>query len=127
VSAQHTAAVCFLYGEAGIAQYTDACACDPGVQAFGEKVAVEEDSAIPVEAAAVEVRTADGRTLGHAVAHARGSLARPMTDGEIETKVRELARTGAPGVDVDRLIAAVWDAEALDDAGALARLAAPRA
>jgi 2-methylcitrate dehydratase PrpD len=126
VSAQHTAAVCLLYGAAGLAQYTDACAAEPDVQAFGAKVIVEADPAIPVGGAAVEVHMADGRTLAHAIANARGSFTRPMTDAEIEAKVRDLARIGAPEVDVERLIATVWDAEQLDDASALARLAAPR-
>ena len=126
VSAQHTAAVCVLYGAAGVAQYSDACVADPAVQALGARVAVEDDPAIPVGAAVVNVRTADGRTLTHAVAHALGSLERPMSDAAIEAKVRDLASVGAPECDADRLIDAVWAIERLDDAAIVARLAAAR-
>lgn len=124
VSAQHTAAVCLIDGAAGLAQYSDARAAAADAQALGSRVSVAEDPALALDAAAVEVRTADGRVLALSVAHARGSAARPMTDGEIEGKVRALARHGAPLVDVGRLIDAVWTVDRCADAGSLARLAA---
>lgn len=126
VSLHHTAAVCFLYGVAGVSQYTDACVAEPAVQAFGDKVEVQEDPAIPVEAAVVTVRTADGRTLTLEVPHASGSLGRPMSDAQLEAKVRELAAIGAPGCAVDRLIDTVWRVDRLDDAATVARLTVPR-
>ena len=126
VSAQHTAAVCLLYGTAGVAQYCDACVADPAVQALGARVTVEDDPAIPVGAAVVAVRTADGRTLTGAIEHALGSLERPMSDAAIEAKVRDLASVGAPDCEVDRLIDAVWTIEHCDDAANVARLAASR-
>jgi 2-methylcitrate dehydratase PrpD len=124
VSVQHTAAVCFAYRAAGIRQYTDACAAEPALQAFGERVALHDDPAVPVEAAAVEVRLKDGRTLSKHVPHALGSLGKPMSDAQIEAKVRDLAAFGAPQCDVGRVIDSVWRLESLEDAGALARLAA---
>jgi hypothetical protein len=42
------------------------------------------------------------------VAHARGSLARPLSDRELEAKLRDLAAYGAPGVDAGGLIEAIW-------------------
>ena len=127
VSAQHTVAVCLLYGAAGIAQYRDACVTDPAVQALGARVEVEDDPSIPVGAAVVSVRTVDGRTLTGSVAHALGSLERPMSDAAIEAKVRDLASVGAPSCEVDRLIDAVWAVDRQVDAGVVARLAAARA
>jgi 2-methylcitrate dehydratase PrpD len=126
VSLQHTAGVCLLHGAAGLRQYTDACAAEPAVLAFGGKVGIEDDPAMAVEAAAVTVRTADGRTLTHEVRHALGSFDRPMSDGEIEAKVRDLAAFGASGCDVERLIDSVWRLDGLDDAAAVARLAGAR-
>lgn len=126
VSAQHTAAVCLIHGACGVAQYADACVADPAVLALGDRVAVEEDPAIPVGAAIVGVRVRDGRTRTREVAHALGSLARPMSDAAIEVKVRDLAAHGAPGCNVERLIGAVWDVERCDDAATVARLAASR-
>src|SRR5690606_31220532 len=61
VSIQHTVAVCFLAGAAGVAQYAQACVEDPSVRALGGKVAVEDDASIAVEAAQVRVALSDGR------------------------------------------------------------------
>jgi 2-methylcitrate dehydratase PrpD len=124
VSLQHTAAVCLLYGKADVAEYTDARANEPAVQAFGDRVEVHDDPALPVEAIAVSLRTVDGRTLALEVPHAVGSLGRPMTDPQLEAKVRTHAAMNAPPVAVDRLIDAVWALDRADDAGAIARLAA---
>jgi 2-methylcitrate dehydratase PrpD len=126
VSLQHTAAVCLIYGKAGVAEYTDARAIEPAVQALGERVDVQDDASIPVEGIAVSLRTVDGRTLALDVAHAVGSLGRPMTDAQIEVKVRTHAALNAPTVAVDRLIDAVWALDRTDDAAGVARLAAAR-
>jgi 2-methylcitrate dehydratase PrpD len=91
VSLQHSVAVAFLHGAAGVKQYTDACVNDPVVLALRSKVAAEDDAGIPADAAVVSVRTATGETLTAHVAHARGSLAQPLSDRELEAKLRELA------------------------------------
>jgi hypothetical protein len=76
-----------------------------------------------VEGAAVELQLTDGRRLRAEVLDALGSAARPMSDAQLEAKVRSLAAHGAPGCDAGHLIEQVWAIEALDDAGAIARLA----
>lgn len=67
--------------------------------------------AVPMEGAKVSVHTADGRSYTHEVNAPLGSLANPMTDAQLETKVRELAAFGAPGCDVGALIDTVWEME----------------
>jgi 2-methylcitrate dehydratase PrpD len=103
VSIQHSVAVAFLYGTAGPTQYTDQCVAEPAVLDFRRKVAVEEDPQIPVETAIITARTTDGRTLVHHVTKARGTMARPMSDAELESKLRILALHGAPTVDAQQL------------------------
>jgi 2-methylcitrate dehydratase PrpD len=115
VSLQHSVAVAFLYGAAGVAQYTDACVNDPAVLALRGKVAAEDDASIPADAALVSVRTEAGETLTAHVAHARGSLARPLSDKELETKFRDLAAYGAPKINAERLIEAVWRIDQMDN------------
>ena len=127
VSLQHTAAVCLLYGKADVAEYTDARANEPAVKAFGDRVEVHDDPALPVEAIAVSLRTVDGRTLALEVPHAVGSLGRPMTDAQLEAKLRTHAAMNAPAVAADRLIDAVWALDRADDAATVARLAAATA
>jgi len=108
VSAQHTCAVCFIDGAAGVRQYTDQRANDNDIQAFGARVNVEEDDAIAVEAARVTVGLRDGRTLTEFVPHPLGSLNRPMSDAQLEAKVRELARFSGADPSTDTWIDAAW-------------------
>lgn len=122
VSAQHGAAVCFLYGAPGIAQYRDACVIRPDVEAFGIKVCVEKDPAIAVDAAQVSIDTRDGRCHSSEIRRVLGSLARPTTEAQIETKVRDLAATGTQRRPVQPLIDALWHLEESSDVSEVMRL-----
>src|SRR5262249_12087501 len=124
LSIQHSVAIALLFGAAGVKEFGDVG--NPAVVALRGRVSAEADDAIPMEHAIVVARTKDGRALELHVKEARGSLEKPLTDREIETKVRELAKLGAPKVDVSRLIDAVWALDTSDDAGSLMALTAPR-
>jgi 2-methylcitrate dehydratase PrpD len=125
ISIHHSVAVVFLFGAAGLHEYSESAAVDPAVVALRERVKARADPAVAVGAARVEVRTTKGDVLSTEVAHARGSLALPMTDAEIEAKVRSLASMGCPGCDVDAVIQAVWGFDQSDDLRPLMRLLAP--
>ncbi|HTW50792.1 MAG TPA: MmgE/PrpD family protein [Stellaceae bacterium] len=125
VSLQHSIAIALLRGSAGIAQFTDAAVADPAVQALRAKVTAEDDSSIPVEAAVVEVRLADGSSLSEHVKNGRGTPGRPMSDLELDAKINECAAFGAPFVDVPALIAAVRDLETQGDAAHIIRMTVP--
>ena len=71
VSVQHSVAVAFIYGTAGLAQYTDQCVSEPAVLDLRRKITVEEDANIPVETAFVTAETKDGRRLERHVTEAR--------------------------------------------------------
>jgi 2-methylcitrate dehydratase PrpD len=117
--------VALLFGEASLAQYTDSCVRDPAVLALRAKVHVEQDEAIDVAAAAIHMMTTDGGSLAINVAAARGSLARPLTDREIEDKLRALAGSWCAPHNVRPLIDAVWALDRTDDASLPIRLTAP--
>ena len=125
VSVQHSVAVALLFGEASLAQYTDACVRDPAVLALRAKVHVERDEAIDVAAAALHMVTKDGASRIINVPAACGSLARPLTDREIEDKLRALAASWCAAHNVQPLIDAVWTLDRVDDASLPIRLAAP--
>jgi 2-methylcitrate dehydratase PrpD len=125
VSLQHSVAIALLQGAAGLAQYTDAAVADPDVQALRDKVTAEDDPSIPVEAAFVEIRLADGSSLSERVNNGRGTPGRPMSDFELDSKVGELAAFGAPFVDAPALIAAIRDIETLGDAAHIMRMTVP--
>jgi 2-methylcitrate dehydratase PrpD len=125
VSLQHSVAVAFLYGAAGVKEYSDACVNDPAVLALRSKISAEDDASIPADAAVVSLRTTSGDLLSAHIAHARGSIARPLSDRELEAKLRDLAAYGAPGVDAGRLIETVWAIDKADNAASVMRVAAP--
>jgi 2-methylcitrate dehydratase PrpD len=125
ISIHHSVAAVFLFGAAGVREYSDAVVMDPAVVAFRERVHAEIDPAIAVGAARVTARTTGGRLLRTQVMHARGSLQQPLTDAQIEQKVRDLASIGCPACDVDRLIDAVWQLDRAHDLRPLLRAARP--
>jgi len=125
VSIQHSVAVALLDGAAGLAQYTDRRVADPTVRALRARVAFEEDAGVPVEAAVVMLRLADGSSFTEHVRDGRGTPGRPMSDDELDGKVRELAAFGTPFVDAPALIAAIRGIERESDAGRIVGLAVP--
>ena len=109
VSIHHSAAVAFLYGAAGMKEYSSEFAMCAEVVRFRGLVRVMVDVDMPVGAATVVVRTIDGRTISDTVIHAKGSLEQPLTDREIETKVRDLSAQSLAGYEIDAIIEAVWN------------------
>jgi 2-methylcitrate dehydratase PrpD len=74
-----------------------------------------------MDAANVCIVMKDGTRHETFVAHAKGSMEVPLTDRELEDKFRSLVAYGHNGADAARLIGALWQLEALPDAGVLAR------
>jgi 2-methylcitrate dehydratase PrpD len=125
VSLQHTVAAAFRFAAAGLAQYEDDCVADPAVRALRAKVVFEEDADAPVESATVTLYLADGTEQSEHIRHGRGTPGRPMSDAELDSKVRELAAYGAPFVDAAGLIAAVRGIEGEIDPTRLMCLTVP--
>jgi 2-methylcitrate dehydratase PrpD len=123
ISLQHCAAVALLLGAAGLAEFTAASVARPDIAAFRSKVAAALDPAMPVGAARVSIATTDGRTLAAGVTHARGSLERPMNDGDLEAKLRSLA--AGSGCDADGVISGVWGLDRAASVAGLMRAAQP--
>jgi len=115
VSIHHCAAVAFLFGAAGLEEFSETAVHDPDVVALRAKTEARVDAASPRGAATAEVFTHDGRHLRATVLHAKGSKERPLSDEEIEAKVRQQAAVTG----VDRMIAAAWRIDTLADIGPL--------
>jgi 2-methylcitrate dehydratase PrpD len=126
VSVQHAAAVALLTGHAGLDEFSDARVRDPNVLALRSKVELIRDPAFSTIAAAVEITTADGRIHHRSQSASRGSDANPMSDAELEDKLRIAAAGREPQHDVAMLIDAVWALDGSADVAALASLAVPR-
>src|ERR1700761_4558218 len=91
VSVQHAVAAALVTGKAGIDQFTDASVRDPGVQALRSKVELMRDDRFATIAAAVDITTADGKVHRTQQKAARGSDANPMSDRDLEQKLRRVA------------------------------------
>jgi 2-methylcitrate dehydratase PrpD len=125
VSLQHAVAVALLRGAAGIAEFEDDAVADPNVRALRAKVRAADDSAIPVEAAVVSIRLADGKSLSEHVKAGRGTPGRPMSELELDAKISECAAFGAAFVDVPALTAAIRELGTLGDAAHIMRMTTP--
>jgi 2-methylcitrate dehydratase PrpD len=119
VSIHHCAAVALRFGAAGVKEFSDAAVFAPDVVALRKKVRAGRDDTMPVGAARVRIDCNDGRTLSAEVTDARGSLARPLSDADLETKLRDCARDGFAECDSEAVIEAVWTLDRAADLGKL--------
>jgi 2-methylcitrate dehydratase PrpD len=122
-SVYHSAAVAIIDGRAGEPQYSDERVRDLQVTALRDRVTVEIDPAMPADAVAVTVTLKDGRVLQKRVDHAIGSVARPMTDRDLEAKFADLVQPVHGDAGAAELLRACWDLESVADAGDIARMA----
>jgi len=86
----HGVAAGLADGVAGLAQYTDDRVAAPDVTRLREKVRLAVEPKRPRHSAAVLVTLTDGTILAEDVGHARGSLARPLSDAELADKATPL-------------------------------------
>ncbi len=126
VSVQHAVAAALVTGKAGVEQFTEACVNDPAVAALRGKVEVTRDESVPTTAAVVEIVTADGKLHKLAQTAARGSDSNPMSDKDLEDKLREAAAGWNPRHDIAPLIDAIRRLDRSEDVSRLAALTVPR-
>ncbi|MGC2592415.1 MAG: hypothetical protein WA425_10885, partial [Xanthobacteraceae bacterium] len=112
--------------KAGVEQFAAACVNDPKVAALRGKVEVTRDEGFATVAAAVDIVTADGKLHKLSQTAARGSDLNPMTDRDLEDKLRNAAAGWNPRHNVAPLIAAIWDLDKVEDVSKLAALVVPR-
>ncbi len=126
VSVQHAVAAALITGKAGLEQFTDACVQDPRVQALRRKVSATGDASIATTAAAVAITTADGAVHSLTQTAARGSDDNPMSDRDLEDKLRDAAAGWNPRHDIAPLIEAIWRVDESEDVSRLATMTVPR-
>ncbi len=126
VSVQHAVAAALVTGKAGLEQFTDASARDPKVMALRQKIELRRDDRFSTIAAAVDITTADGGIHPLSQPAARGSDVNPLSDQDLEAKLRMAAASWDPRYDTTPLIEAIWTLDKSADASGLASLAVPR-
>ena len=124
-SVYHSSAVAVIYGAAGEEEYSDAVVRDKKVIALRDKVTATVDKAMHEDQVHVTIKLKNGKTLEKYVEHCVGSLGRPMSDADLETKFRAFC----PGIlskgEADKLIRLCWDIGKLDDVAKVARASVP--
>jgi 2-methylcitrate dehydratase PrpD len=115
VSIHHCAVSGLLVGAAGVAEFSAETVGRRDIVELRQKVRAELDGEMPDGAARVTLRLSSGEILTETVVSPRGSLAAPLEDRDIEAKLRDGVRTGRSDWDADRVIAAVWRLDAVDD------------
>jgi 2-methylcitrate dehydratase PrpD len=121
VSIHHCAACALLLGKAGVPEFEDATVFRPDIVALRQKVRAALDTSLPDGAARVTIQLASGETFSEIVMAAKGSLADPLSDRDLEAKLRECARLGGSDWDPDRIIDGVWRLDTLADVSSLMR------
>jgi 2-methylcitrate dehydratase PrpD len=129
-SMEYSLAVCLADGRAGLAQYTDERAADPGLLELMGRIDVVVDASIPVDLAyfpsVVTVSLADGRRLATRVDVPTGYPEKPLSVDAVVDKARECAAPALGATRFDELVEAVLHLEDLDDLGVLGALLARR-
>jgi 2-methylcitrate dehydratase PrpD len=123
-SIYHSAAVALVDGAAGEHQYTDERVNAPEVLALRAKIAATADPQLAEIAARVTVTLANGAVYSKHIERVTGSAENPMSDRELEMKVRGLAHGVLSEERTTALIALTWRVAELDDVAVLARAAA---
>ncbi|MEA3153049.1 MAG: hypothetical protein QOK44_638 [Betaproteobacteria bacterium] len=124
-SVYHSAAVAIIHGAGGEAEYSDQCVSDPRVTALRDRVTAVVENGMHEDQTRVAIKLKNGETVEKFVEHAIGSLARPMSDADLERKFRGLTKGILSDAECDRLITLCWEIGTLKDAGEVARASMP--
>ncbi|QGZ65388.1 MmgE/PrpD family protein [Paraburkholderia acidisoli] len=125
-SAIHGVAAALCDKRVGLAQYDDARVVQPDVTALRAQTTLAPDASVNRDEAFIEARLRGGRTVAHHVEHARGSLARPLTNAELRDKVEQLIDPVLGAGAAARIAGAVHDFDALAALGPFFELCLPR-
>ena len=89
-SARHGVAVGLRFGRAGLTEFSDAAATAPEVARLRGLITLDPDPGVARDAAVLRIETRSADPVEVRTEHTRGSIARPLTDDELQDKVRAL-------------------------------------
>ncbi|MCA3628931.1 MAG: MmgE/PrpD family protein [Methylobacterium sp.] len=104
-SVYHSCAAAIMHGRCGEHEYSDECVADPVIVDLRQKVRATADRSIHEHQVAAKLTARDGRVFDLFIEHAIGSLGRPLSDAELDAKVRDLCEPVIGSAGVGRLIA----------------------
>ena len=126
-SMPYTVAVALIHGGVEERHFDDEFLRDPRILALAARIKVEiseEANRRMPEAMLCHLKlvTRSGATHAASVEYHRGHWKNPMTDAEVEAKFRGLAQKVLRAQQADRLLEALWQTDAMKDAGEIVRL-----
>ena len=98
---------------------------DPLIKRVRESVTAVGDPAITEDQAHIDVELQDGRILSKFVAQSLGNIQRPLTNKQLEEKLRNQAVLVLPAQQAERLIELCWSIDELADVNTLVQTAIP--
>jgi 2-methylcitrate dehydratase PrpD len=113
-SALHSAAVAFVDGAAGMAQYTDAKVVDPGIVAVRRKIKIGVNELLRKDETLATLTTGGVGYELH-IEHASGTVFNPMTDSAIEEKFKANSMPVVGEECAKRISDMVWSLERQTD------------
>jgi 2-methylcitrate dehydratase PrpD len=122
-SVYHAAAMAFIDGSGGEKQFSDTAVADPNVIALRDRIKATVGPEIASDEVRIKVTLEDGRVIEHHVPHAIGSIARPMSDADLEMKFHGLADDVLGAGRTGELIDQCWNLEQAGNVGKLAAAA----
>jgi 2-methylcitrate dehydratase PrpD len=124
-SIYHAAAIGLVRGRASLEEFSDDVLADSDLLRIRNLTVPRRSPAIRADEAIVRVTMRDGTQLTKHVEHAIGNIKRPMSDADIEAKLRDLANRVIPPTQTERLIALCWEFDRLSDCRVLLNLTRP--
>jgi 2-methylcitrate dehydratase PrpD len=124
-SVYHSCAAAMLLGEGGEAAYSDAIVRNPRIIALRDHVNAVVEAGVQEDQMHISMTLKDGRVFEKYIEHAAGSVARPMSDADLEAKFHALTKGILPLAQTDKLIGLCWNVGQLKSAADIARAAVP--
>ena len=115
VSIHHCVACGLLLGAAGVPEFSAAMVFRPDIVALRQKVRAQLDVSLRDGAARVNILLASGDILSETVMDARGSLADPLSDRDIEAKLHDCSRLSGTAWNANVIIEDVWRLDKVAD------------
>lgn len=122
----HSAAAALLRGDGSPTAFTDEAVNHPDLVAMRRKVEVTTDTACHEASVTITVTLEDGRRLQKHIESAIGSLEKPLTNEQIDTKFRGQAALVIGERACEALLEQAWSLPEMASVGELAVISLPR-
>lgn len=111
----HCVAAAFIYGKAGVDQFTDECVNNETIKNLREKITLEVDEKKKEDQVELIIKLADGREFTEFVEHAIGSADKPMTNDQLIDKFLDVTGDIISSDAKRELVDLIYKIEELED------------